>query len=144
MAKQTAFDTKLLYALRESDQVSQIIKKGVYQGKYFNSTDIKYDGRDGQLIRYTYDEKINASVVEILPLSKPTIERYNDNFQKSYGKIIASSRNTLSNFVPIFHSQIKNKPVEVENSTNIFLANLILMFLLIAKLQCSSDFNIEI
>jgi len=112
------FNTELLYSQQDVNRKINTLK-GIYEAKYVKSIDTILDGKNGQLLRFTFNDISNCSVVEILPLSKPVNERYNDFFQMSYGKAIYASRNIISQFNPAWNNNIKNKPVDIDNSISL-------------------------
>jgi hypothetical protein len=117
------FNTELLYAQQDVNRKINTLK-GVYEAKYVKSMDTILDGKNGQLLRFTFNDISNCSVVEILPLSKPVNDRYNDFFQMSYGKGVYASRNISSQFNIVYNSDIKNKPDNIENSVSLQLCDI--------------------
>jgi len=96
---------------------------GKYEEKYYYGDDAKYTGKDGQHLRFTYDDKLAANIVEIFPLAKPVSERYSDNFQKSYGKQILASRNIIVDFAVEYHRDIISTPSISGNSINLVISD---------------------
>ena len=109
------FNQELLYASQVNNQPVNTIK-GDYQAKYVKSIDTIMSGKNGQIIRETFNDINQCSVIEILPLAKPINQRYNDYFQKSYSKGIYSSRNIITQFNILYNVNIKDKPIVIENS----------------------------
>src|ERR1035441_11044744 len=105
------FNDDLLYVKR-INEVGAPYVIGEYKGKYFKSDDIVVTGRDGQNIRFHFLDRLNCSVIEIFSLAKPVNDRYNDDFQKTYGKVIISSRNLIADFGVQFHTQIQSSPTD--------------------------------
>lgn len=114
------FNQDLLYASQTNNQPINTIK-GDYQAKYIKSIDTILLGKNGQIIRETFNDINQCSVIEILPLAKPVNQRYNDFFQKSYGKQIFASRNISQQFNILYNVNIKDKPIIIENSLGLFL-----------------------
>lgn len=115
-----AFNDKLLYKRRP--YYSDIV--GVYKGTYYNSDDIVYTGRDGQHIRFTFNDDISANIIEIFSLAKTTDKRYSNSIQQSYGKILLSNKNFLNSITSIqYNNSIINSPKDdnVDYSTSLFM-----------------------
>lgn len=110
------FNRDLLFKKRQISPDIVRYKKGEYLSKYYLSEDKVVVGKDGQHIRMTFNDF--TEVIEIFPLAKPTSERYDDYFQRSYGKWILSSKNIISTFGVKYHNKIVDSPVDPIYSLN--------------------------
>jgi hypothetical protein len=110
------FNRDLLFRKRQISPEMIRYKKGEYLSKYYLSEDKVMVGKDGQHVRMTFNDF--TEVIEIFPLAKPTAERYDDYFQRSYGKWILSSKNIISTFNVKYHNRIVDAPVDSTYSLN--------------------------
>lgn len=93
------FDLDIMYEHRVlPSSINGIYTTFDYYGKYYNSDDRLFVSNNGQHLRYTYNDEFDCPVIEIFSCPKEVQYRYNDHFQKSYGKIIISQRNILKQF----------------------------------------------
>lgn len=109
-----AFNRDLLFQIRQVSSDYDGTIKGEYLAKYYQSDDKLYVGKDGQHIRFTFNDF--CEVVEIFPLPRTIDERYNDYFQKSYGKLLMSSKNINRVFNIKYHNKL-NMEFNPYNST---------------------------
>lgn len=115
------FSRDLLFTTRPIVKDVITYEKGEYLGKYYFSDDARYKGKDGQHIRFTFNDF--CEVIEIFPLAKPTSYRYDDYFQKSYGKIVLASKNISSTFKIKYHNKIKDVPTNPEYGVGILISD---------------------
>lgn len=115
------FNRDLLFVIRQISPETIRYKKGEYLGKYYASEDKIFVGKDGQHIRFTFNDF--TEVVEIFPLSKPTAERYDDYFQKTYGKFVLSSKNIISTFNIKYHNKIVESPADPTYSLGMLMGD---------------------
>lgn len=113
------FNKELLFDNRQVNSNERNYERGEYLAKYYRTDDRKLRGKDGQHVRYTFNDF--CEVVEIFPLAKPVTFRYDDYFQKSYGKVCISSKNILPTFKVKYHNKIKDAPDIPDNSLFISL-----------------------
>ena len=113
------FNRELLFTVRPIEKEIINYEKGEYLGKYYFSDDSSYKGKDGQHVRFTFNDF--CEVVEIFPLAKPTSYRYDNYFQKSYGKFILASKNISSTFKIKYHNKIKDIPDNPDRSVGILI-----------------------
>lgn len=113
------FNRELLFTVRPIEKEIINYEKGEYLGKYYFSDDSSYKGKDGQHVRFTFNDF--CEVVEVFPLSKPTSYRYDNYFQKSYGKFLLASKNISSTFKIKYHNKIKDIPDNPDCSVGILI-----------------------
>lgn len=115
------YNRDLLFVKRQISPDVIKFKKGEYLGKYYVSEDKILVGKDGQHVRMTFNDF--TEVVEIFPLAKPTLERYDNYFQKTYGKWTLSSKNIISTFGVKYHNRIVEAPTEPTYSLSMFMGD---------------------
>ena len=120
------FDKDLLFKRRQISPEIIKYKKGEYLGKYYLSEDKVVVGKDGQHIRMTFNDF--TEVVEIFPLTKPTAERYDNYFQKTYGKYILSSKNIITTFNVKYHNKIVDAPMDPTHSLSMQMGDYNVMY----------------
>ena len=120
------FDKDLLFKRRQISPEIIKYKKGEYLGKYYLSEDKVVVGKDGQHIRMTFNDF--TEVVEIFPLAKPTAERYDNYFQKTYGKYILSSKNIITTFNVKYHNKIVDAPMDPTHSLSMQMGDYNVMY----------------
>jgi len=113
------FNKELLFVVRPIEKEIINYEKGEYLGKYYFSDDSSYKGKDGQHVRFTFNDF--CEVIEIFPLAKPTSYRYDNYFQKSYGKFLLASKNISSAFKIKYHNKIKDIPDNPDRSVGILI-----------------------
>lgn len=113
------FNKELLFTVRPIEKEIINYEKGEYLGKYYFSDDSVYKGKDGQHVRFTFNDF--CEVIEVFPLAKPTSYRYDNYFQKSYGKFILASKNISSTFKIKYHNKIKDIPDVPDRSVGILI-----------------------
>jgi len=94
------FDKSLMFVRRTFSEYSAEERQriGKYEAKYYSSTDKCFIGIDGQHLRTSFDDNIDASFIELFPLAEPVENRYDDYFQRTYGRIVLSNKNILYHF----------------------------------------------